>query len=456
MLRSILRLFAVSSSLLAGTIPVVVAANAVAQAAPQARIFTAAIDDSTRTPLAGTVPVAARSAIDRGTLAPAFPLQNLSLRFAPSAAQQAALDQLLVDQQNPASPRYRQWLTPEQFAAQFGLAPSDLAKVSSWLTLQGFTVTQVSRGGLFILFSGTVGQVQTAFHTQLHNVTVNGEQHYTNLDAPSLPASLALVTQTITGLHDFRAKPHHHAFSVLAPGATDASGLTPAYTSSTSGNHYIAPGDFYTIYDEKPLLSAGNTGTGITIGVMGQTDINIADINNFRNVSGLIANTPSIFVYGTDPGQLGGDDLIEAELDLEWSGATAPGANILYVNSYDVINGSLTQAIDQNLAPILTVSYGECEQFVGASALTSYNSLLQMANAQGQAVVAAAGDAGATDCDTSYPADYGLAVDFPASLPTIVGVGGTMFNEGTATYFRHNEQLERWVGKFLHTGSCVE
>ena len=318
-------------------------------------------------------------------------------------AQDAALTQLLEDQQNPASPRYHQWLTPEQFGAQFGMPAADLAKVSSWLTAQGFTVTEVARGGTYIRFSGNVGLAQTAFHTSIHNVSLNGQQHFANLTEPSLPAAIAAVTSAITGLHDFHPVPHHHYLSVPAPAgvaaSTNALGARftdPSYTSSVSGNHFIAPGDFYTIYDENALLTSSVTGSGVTIAVMGQTDVVLSDIAAFRSVSGLPVNAPTVSLYGTDPGVPSTNDQVEAELDLEWSGATAPGASIVFVNSKDVIDISLVQAINNNLAPIISLSYGVCESAVGQSLLNSYNTLMKQANAQGQTVLCGVGRLG---CD---------------------------------------------------------
>ncbi len=394
-----------------------------------------AIDSSQTSQLPDNVPERARRAADLGAVAENSPLTEISLRFSMTTAQQKALSQLLADQQNPASTRFHQWLTPEQFGDQFGLAAADLQKVSDWLTGQGFKVTQVARGRTFLRFSGTVAQAQSAFHTQIHRLSLDGENHISNLTSPVLPAAIAGVTNSITGLNDFHPRAHHHEWVVPA--------ATPAYTSAASGNHFVAPGDFYTIYDENALLTSGVNGSGITIAVMGQVDINLSDIATFRSLSGLPVNAPTIQVFGTDPGPPKttgsgptSNDLLEAELDVEWSGATAPNANILFVNTTDTIDGSLTQAIDNNLAPVLSLSYGECETAVGQTLLNYYTGLLQMANAQGQTVISAAGDSGATDCDYHVAsATQGLVVDFPAALPYVTGIGGTMFNEGSGTYW---------------------
>ncbi len=397
-----------------------------ARAAVQNRINTP-LTEGDRASVQHTVSGRARTATDVG-LAPADrTLQSLTFRFSMTSAQQAALTQLLMDQQNPNSPSYHQWLTPEQFGARFGLASADLAKVQAWLTSQGFTITSTARSSTSISFTGTVGQVQRAFGTDIHTVSADGEQHITNLSDPTLPAALAGVVLDITGLNDFKLKSRARVKTVAE------SVVRPQYTSSVSSVHYMAPGDLYTIYDMNALLSNSINGTGISIAVVGQTDISLTDVAAFRSASGLPANNPTVKLYGTDPGTVSGD-LEEAQLDVEWSGAAAPSASIVYVNSRDVLNTSLVQAIENNLAPIVSISYGLCENAASVANLDGFNQLFQQANSQGQTIVGPGGDSGATDCDYQFAtATQGLAVDFPASSQFVTGAGGTMFNEGSAT-----------------------
>ena len=385
--------------------------------------------DGTRVPVEHTVSPRALLAKDLGAAPGNQPLTALSLRFNMTSAQQAALTQLLIDQQNPSSPKYHQWLTPEQFGAQFGLSASDQAKVKSWLSAQGFTVTGTSRSSTFVTFTGTVAQVQQAFGTSIHSVTtVDGEQHIANLTDPVLPAAIAGVVSHISGLNDFKLKSRARVRTVAAPDA-----VQPRFTSSTTGSHYIAPGDFYTIYDVNPLLQSSINGAGVKIAVMGETDISLTDVAAFRAASGLPANNPTVMLYGPDPGSVS-SEVDEAQLDVEWSGAVAPSASIIFVNSNDVLNVSLPNAIDNNLAPIVSISYGACETGNPLAALNSFNQLFQQANAQGITIVGPAGDSGATDCDgEAATATQGLAVDFPASSPFVTGAGGTMFNEGSTT-----------------------
>jgi len=426
--------------------------------------ITAAVSNTSRSLIPGSISPKVSLAADLGSAPGQTLLQGMSLRFTPSTAQQAALDQLLADQQNPASPHYHQWLTPPQYAAQFGLSGNDIAKIAAWLTSQGFTVTGVANGGSFITFDGTVAQAQTAFATSIHSLSVSGESHFANITEASVPSAFTGVVGAVTGLHDFRARPHLRT-----------SIAKPDFTSSLSGNHFLAPGDLYTIYDMNKLLASsaiGSSGTGSYTGagigtgtnchsvptgttcgdiaVMGQVDISPSDIANFRLASGLSStNLPTTVHEGKDPGAASScspatssncpspnqADLDESSIDLEWSGAMAPGANILFVNAANVLPGgvgedAITQTIDQNLAPIISVSYGQCEAAWGSSILTSTNTLFKQASLQGQTILAAAGDVGATDCDSQSEtaATEGLSVDFPASSPYVTAMGGTMYN----------------------------
>jgi hypothetical protein len=389
-----------------------------------------AVNNSSRAALPGTVGGHARHSTDLGSASANLKLESLSVRFSMTAAQQADLNQLLAAQLDPGSPSYHQWLTSEQFGARFGLSSSDLATVSAWLTSQGFTITGVAKSSTFITFTGTVAQAQQAFGTTIHNVSLNGEQHITNLTDPTVPSAIANVVLAVTGLNDFKLKPRSRARSAT----TDS--VQPGFTTTVGGvtSHYISPGDLYTIYDYPPS-SSNLTGAGITIAVMGATDLTTgnvlpdANIAAFRTAAGLPAINLKLQLAGADPG-VSTADIDEAHLDVEWSGASAPGATIEYVYGKDVLANSLTFAIDASptIAPIITISYGGCESGFGASFVSTYNQLLQLANAKGITVMSSSGDDGATDCDTSGVASEGLTVDFPSSSPFVTSAGGTQFS----------------------------
>jgi len=396
------------------------AVSAAGQQFVQRNRITQPVDNSQRVTLSGHIHPSAQPEYDQGRVSPSLQLSYATLTLAPSAAQQAELDQLLADQQNPASPNYHHWITPEEYGQRFGATEADLNTISSWLQSQGLKVETVARGRTWIAFSGPAAQVETAFQVEVHHYLVNGELHFANAAEPSIPAALSGVIHGIRGLNDFRLKPANR----LRP--------VPDYTTAR-GVHFIVPNDFATIYDVKPLYAAGVNGSGQKLVIAGQTEINMSDIEQFRSMYGLPANDPTpLLVPGSQNPGISSGDLPEADLDLEWSGANARNAAITYVYADDVMT-AVQYAIDQDLAPVVSVSYGSCEQETLSSDLQAFRSWAQQGNAMGITWFAASGDNGAADCDDSE--NPGLAVDAPSSIPEVTGLGGTEFNEGGGQYW---------------------
>jgi uncharacterized protein (TIGR03437 family) len=366
------------------------------------------------------VPARARAAVDQGPVAASFLLPSVTMHLAASASQQAALRQLLASQQEPGSANYHKWLTPEQYADQFGVSKNDIVRLTRWLESQGLQVGQVARSRTWIRFSGTAAQVGAALHTQIHQYVENGKIHYSNASDPSIPAALSGIVRGFHGLNDFRLKPRFIA------------GPRPGNT--TDGQNQIAPDDFATIYDVARLYAAGIDGTGQKLVVVGQTEVDLLDIETFRSKFGLPAKDPQLILVGQNPG-FSQDDLPEADLDLEWSGAVARNAQIIYVYSDDV-DTSLTDAIDNAYAPVISMSYGLCEGNDLIDLPTEQAQALQ-ANSEGITWFAPGGDSGAGDCEDrdAVIAQDGLAVDAPGSIPEVTSMGGSEFNEGGGNYW---------------------
>ncbi len=439
------------------------ASIASAQDARQNRIVRA-IDNRSAVRLQGTVHPLAQSKYDQGPASPTLPLQRMTLIFQPTADQQAALDQLLRDQQDPSSPDYHKWLTPEQFGDRFGLTQPDVDTVAAWLRSQGFTVVETAHSRTWIAFNGIAAQVEAAFHTSIDNYLVGGKVHYAASSDPAIPAAFAGVVSGIASLHNFA--PHPRSFKAQ-----------PRVTSSITGNHFTAPGDFATIYDLPDYLQgvfqAGVDGTGQTIAVVGQTDLSTDsnpgrngtpgavvngqeqqyDLVTFRNLAGLPAltsnNFQTIIVPGTtDPGVVT-SDADEANLDVEWAGATAPNAALIFVienaNAAGAF-GALEWAVDNVPANVFSISYGVCEPQLSSADKTAMTAAGLQANAQGQTIVAPSGDSGAADCDTNAPATQGLAVDFPGSLQYFTSMGGTTFSADSANSSNPSAATQYWSG----------
>jgi len=352
---------------------------------------------------------------DRGPADPSFKLNSMILVLMPSAAQRTALDRLLAEQQDPASPEYRKWLTPEEYADRFGASANDIAGISNWLRAEGFTVESTARGRNWIAFSGSAAQVEAAFHASVHQYDVDGETHFTISAEPSIPAALEGIVNSILGLDDFQIR----ASRPLRPAA-----------SLTSGLIAVTPSDLGTIYSVQRLHQAGIDGTGQKIAVVGDSAIGVSDIQMFRSTFGLSPANVQTVLAGSDPG-LVPQLVAEPDLDLEVAGAMAPNATLVYVYSKSLTT-AIFAAIDQDLAPVLSQSSGTCEAKVPASVTSSYEAEAKKANALGITWVVATGDTGAANCDRPGPfATQGLAVSFPSNLPEVTAVGGTEFNEGT-------------------------
>jgi subtilase family serine protease len=412
-----------------------VSVYAFSQARPTNRI-TQAIDDRETMVLRGNVRPLLAAATDQGRMGGGTPL-TVSMVFKKTAAQEAALEKLLAEQQDPSSPNYHKWLTPQQFADRFGMSAADITTVSGWLQSQGFKVERVANSRTQLWFSGPVSAIETVFRTEMHNFELKGEPHFANATELSVPAALENVVLGFHNLDNFRPRARVKVHQVV-----DAS-VKSNFTSSLSGIHFVIPGDAATIYDFDGLYNNGFDGNGQQLVVVGQTAINTSDLDAFRSASSLPARTSSNFAQVVVPNSgtstIVNADLTEASLDLEWSAAIAKGATQIFVyvgnsTNFSVFD-SLQYAIDQSLAPVISISYGNCEAALGSSNVQTISGWAQQANSQGQTITAASGDFGVADCDTNsnLPATGGLAVDVPAAIPNVTGVGGTEFTgDGSA------------------------
>jgi len=379
--------------------------------------------------IARSLPPPVRPERDRGAVDPDQNLERMVLPLARRTGAEAELARLLADQQDPSSRSYHRWLTPEEFGRRFGLSDADLNTVSEWLNSQGFSIDEVARGRGWITFSGTVRQVEEAFQTSMRLFEVRGLIHQSNAREISVPAAIARLIGGPVALNDFRSHPMHDPVSVPVP--VRSATATPLYNNGPS-DHFLAPADFSTIYNVGPLQGAGLTGSGVKVAVAGRTNIHVSDVQRFRSQFGLPANDPHIVINGVDPGVVSKDEEGEAQLDTEWAGAAAPNAEVDLVISQDTsttdgIQASCQYIVDHNLAPVITVSFGLCEQF---PQILIFNNIWSQAAAQGISVFVASGDTGAADCDDDpkqTTATHGLAVNGMCSTPSDVCVGGTQF-----------------------------
>jgi subtilase family serine protease len=399
-------------------------ANTVPPAGAPARII-APIDESQRVTLVGQVPRAVRASVDLGDADPNQFAERITLVLHGSTTQDADLDQFLRDVQTPGRPEYRHWLTPQAFGLRFGIAAADLTTICTWLQSKGFRIDEKPTGGRSIVFSGTIGQLNTTFSARIHRFRWHGENHLANAANPTIPNALEGIVIGFASLHDFRRRPQ-------IAGAP----IRPQFTNGTA--HYLAPGDFATIYDLVAPYAAGTTGMGRTIAVIGRTSVVANDIATFRSTFGLSSTLPTNIYANSGnnaPPVVPGDEM-ESDLDLEWAGAIAPSATIKFVTTAttmlsDGIDLASQWAVSNNLADAITVSYSGCESPGDVSGGTTfYNQIWQQAAAQGTSVFVSAGDSGAAGCDpdSNPTATQGLAVNALCTSPDSTCVGGTEFS----------------------------
>jgi subtilase family serine protease len=398
------------------------------------RLVTEAVNDARTVTLAGNTRPEVFSAKDLGAVADTMPLTHMQLLLRRPAPTEAAFTSLIDDLHNPHAPSFHHWLTAAQVGADFGPNPADIDAVVTWLQGHGFTVGAIPAGRMMIDFSGTAGQVRDAFGTTIHALDVRGARHIANMTDPKVPAALAGVVQGVVSLHDFRPHPQYKP--------------RPAYTFGTTSKTYaVAPADLATIYNITPLFTAGITGKGQTIVLIEDTNVyNTKNWTTFRKTFGLSGYTsgkltqvhpapPSGSNNCANPGVLSNNE-VEATLDVEWASAAAPDATAELASCADTTTTfggliALQNLINATTPPtIVSISYGECEPYNGATANAAYNAAYKQAVSEGTSVFVASGDSSAASCDDgNAAATHGITVSAFTSTPYNVSVGGTDFGD---------------------------
>ena len=402
------------------------------------------VETGSVTRIGGHVPAWASAANDLGSVASSRNLDNLHLVLARSAPVEAAFEQLLADQQNPASARYHQWLTPQQNADQYGIAAADVAAVTDWMKSRGLSVDGVAGGGLFITFSGPVSVVESAFSTHLHTFMHEGSARFAPTAEPAVPAALAGVIQAVAGLTEQMAHVQSRAGAIAAGGE-----VQPLYNTS-SGNHFLSPGDFNAIYNINPTLNAGINGSGMRVVNLIDSRIAAADITGFNSVFGMSVAQPNQILVpgGTDPGLSSGSEG-EAALDVQRILGTAPGAavDLLVMGSlsFNNIYSALQYEVGTLNDPIVNMSFGACNSGNSTSQSQAFDSYFKTGAAQGISFFVSSGDQAAAGCDSgsTIPAAQVLATNLICASSYATCVGGTQFAEGSGSYWAGSNSSTR-------------
>lgn len=424
------------------------------QALPSPRVrITQAIDETQLTRLTGNTHPLARPEFDSGAAAPSMMMHRMLLVLTRAPEQDAALQQFLMDLHDTSSPNYHRWLTPQQFGQQFGPADADIQTVTSWLESHGFQVAKVSNGRTVIEFSGTVSQVQETFHTDIHRYVVNGASHWANTKDPEIPQALAQVVAGVSTLHNFVKHPMLASTRQLVHKQRSPSGDVNLVNQQNQVFHAVGPADLATIYNVPDAFTTNQfNGNSITIGVVARSNINLSDLTNFYTTFGVSPTPttagstralPNVILNGPDPGNLGQNDAVEeveAVLDASYAGSLALNATVDFVVSEtteatDGVDLSEVFIVDNNLADVMTESFGECESSATAALGMASKNVAQQAAAQGITFSASTGDSGAVCSFTNVNT---IDVSFPASLPNVVAVGGTMFIANDSSFWAAN------------------
>ena len=426
-------------------------------------LITQRIDESKLITLTGNTHPYANPANDRGIVGDDFQMEHMLLQLRRPAEQEQALENRIEGLTDLHSPNYHQWLTAKEFGETYGLAASDIATITSWLESHGFTVHGTYANGVLIDFSGTAGQVRETFRTEIHNLEVDGARHISNMTDPKIPAAFADAVAGVVSLNDFMPRP------LYKPKAN--------YTIG-GGTFAVVPGDLGVIYNLNPLLTGGTSGQGQTVVVIEDTNVyKTSDWTTFRSTFGLSSYTAGTFTQvhptGTascpDPGTNG--DEIEAILDAEYASAAAPNAAIELASCSDTATTFGGLIAVQNLVnganppAIMSISYGFCEAFNGATANAAFNSTYQQAASEGVSVFVSSGDESAVSCDAnSSKSTHGIGVSGFTSTPYNVSVGGTDYGDTfagtTGTYWNSTntatyESAKSYVPEIPWNDSCA-
>lgn len=340
------------------------------------------------------------------------PSSMLNVTVALKLRNTSQLNAFLQAVQDPTSSVYHQFLTPSQFTAMYGPTPTQVSAVVGYLQAQGIHVTGVSRNNVLINIREQSGVLENALDVQINDYLYHGRQVYGTLDSPSFPSSISGYVQAVIGLSDIaQPKP----MLILGPLSSSPSGYSPQQIA--------------TAYNWPDITNTVN-GNGKTIAVFAAQSAGLrsSDYDYFWNYYGLPTHSVTIDQVDGAPGDCGLCDE-EATLDIERSGAMAPGASlIVYEAAQDTFADSTdtySAIANDRLAQVVTISYGATESSLSTGDLTTDDGSFKQMAAEGMEVFVADGDGGSPNCEYG-PCDVTANVPvYPVSDPYVVAAGGT-------------------------------
>ncbi len=398
-----------------------------------------------------------------------------------------ALDALVRQMYDKTSSNYHHFLTLKQYKAKFGPTQKDAAAVRDFLASRNLRVTSMDKHNHFVMAQGRVGDVQTAFHTQIRRVMVNGAVHRVNTTEAAVTGPAAPFVAAVQGLSDLSYQ------SYAAPAADPETGTPYAGLPATSpgnnglffsadclrapelqtfttgggfpsaiyfGNRYGADisntsppnlppcgydsAEIQQAYGLNHLYKRGLDGTGQTVVIVDAFGSNtiVADTNLFSSLNSLPLLTSSNFQIYTPNGSatctstngcIGGNWQFETTLDVQWAHSIAPGANIALVlaadNSFTNLDIANLFAIENGLGSVVSNSFGIPEialvNFL-PSELVVENGISEIAAALGISQNISTGDAGDNlAVDNAAFGINSVSVGANADSPFATAIGGT-------------------------------
>ncbi|HEY2345657.1 MAG TPA: S53 family peptidase [Xanthomonadaceae bacterium] len=400
------------------------------------------------------------------------PMEHMQLVLKRSASRQSALDTLIAAQHDRHSPKFHQWLKPEEFGEHFGVADADITAAKSWLVSQGFTVNGVYANKMQIDFSGNAGTVKRAFGVQEKQFKLGSESHVANVSDAHLPAALREVVAGVAGLNDLHPHAQHlppmlgkfdpatQKLSLVKPGTNGGHSQAVPFFGGARG---LVPYDLTKMYGVSKLHAAGITGHGTTIAVVEDGSMQPSDWTNFvaqfnlGHSGGTFAQVQPLPTGGgfnrtncVNPDAPGAEDDGETLLDAEWSTAIAPGANIVVASCADVFShnffgGVFTAATNLINAPtrpdVISASYGYGEYFTDSGSKAAIDLMWAQADAEGISVFVSSGDSGSNPSFNGGTIQSVPAIDANSlgTSPNVTVVGGTdtadVLDGTTSKYF---------------------
>jgi hypothetical protein len=341
---------------------------------------------------------------------------------------QAALTRYLAEVDTAGSPNFHHFLTPAQFVSRFGATGADVKRVLATLKSLGMTDTSVAANHLYVSIKRVPAR----------------SAHITS----TLSSALGdLITGVVTPAEMPTPAPDLTRPSAADAGAAGASaselrsarragidgGSSPCLAAGLSGG-YTSP-QLASAYNFNGLYAQGFHGEGMSAAVIEYGGYHDGNVNGFKSCYGISTPVSRVRVDG-GASAVANSSETEVALDVEVILEMAPKLQHLYV--YEAPNtgtgeiGDYDAFVSQDLAPVLSVSWGECEEGSSQGYERLLGAITEEAAAQGQQIFVAAGDDGSKGCSgDALPTGHSLSADSEASLPWVTGVGGTDLSEAS-------------------------